>query len=110
LITPPKDELGAILEERDIKVLIMNGDLDFHTNYFGTEKLVENLEWYGKEDFNNYNHGNLKRWHFTNTTSGDDHVPGGDMRVHDRLTYLRIHETGIYVYNERPELMTDLLK
>jgi carboxypeptidase C (cathepsin A) len=93
LITPPKDELGAILEERDIKVLIMNGDLylDFHTNYFGTEKLVENLEWYGKEDFNNYNHGSLKRWHFTNTTSGDDHVPGGDIRVLDSLSGVLTH-------------------
>jgi hypothetical protein len=76
----------------------------------GTEKVIENFEWYGSEAFQNYNGGHFKRWHFANTTSGEEKVPGGDMRVHDRLTYMRLHNTGIYVYKEKPELMTDLLK
>lgn len=108
--TAPVDVLTEILEDRDVKVLIMNGDLDFHTNFMGTEKVIETLEWYGSEDFKNYNGGNLMRWFFTNTTSGEEKVPGGDMRVHDRFTYLRLHNTGIYAYSEKPELMTDLLK
>jgi len=45
--TDPKEIMSEILEERDVKVLIINGDLDFHTNYFGTEKLVSSFEWYG---------------------------------------------------------------
>ena len=106
----PVDILSRILEDRDVKVLIINGDLDFHTNFMGTEKVIENIDWYGSEQFLNYNGGKMKRWHFTNTTSGETNVPGGDMRVHDRFTYLRIHNTGIYAYSEKPELMTDLLK
>lgn len=47
----PKDIMGQILEDRDIKILILNGDLDFHTNFMGTEKVIENFEWYGSESF-----------------------------------------------------------
>jgi carboxypeptidase C (cathepsin A) len=53
--TKSADVFSKILNDREIKVLIMNGQLDFHTNYFGTEKLVDSFEWYGKEKFNAYN-------------------------------------------------------
>lgn len=72
--------------------------------------LVDSFDWYGKDEFNAYNDGHLKRWHFTNSTSGDENVPGGDMRTFEKLTYVRIHDTGLYAYNEKPELMTDLLQ
>jgi carboxypeptidase C (cathepsin A) len=88
----------------------MNGQLDFHTNYFGTEKLVDSFEWYGKEEFNAYNGNELKRWYFSNSTSGEESVPGGDMRTFEKLTYVRVHGTGLFIYKEKPELMTDLLK
>lgn len=48
--TAPVEVLEQILEDRDVKVLIINGDLDFHTNFMGTEKVIENLEWYGAEE------------------------------------------------------------
>lgn len=32
------------------------------------------------------------------------------MRTHEKLTYVRVHGTGLYIYKEKPELMTDLLK
>ena len=106
----PTEILTQILEDRDVKVLILNGDLDFHTNFMVTELVIQNLTWYGQEEFNNYNHGKMKRWHFDNTTSGEHNVPGGDMRVHDRFTYLRLHNSGIYAYKKEPELFADLLK
>jgi cathepsin A (carboxypeptidase C) len=108
--TKPHEVFSKILEDRELKVLILNGQLDYHTNYFGVEKLVDSFDWYGKEAFNAYNANELKRWFFHNATSGEDHVPGGDMRTHDKLTYVRVHGTGLQIYNEKPELMTDLLK
>lgn len=108
--TKPAEVFSKILDEGQIKVLIVNGDFDFTTNYFGTEKLLESFEWYGQEDFKAYNNGELKRWYYTNSTSHEENVPGGDMRVHNKLTYVRIHHSGLYVYKDKPELMTDLLK
>lgn len=108
--TKPADVFSKILNDREIKVLIMNGQLDYSTNYFGTEKLVDSFEWYGKEKFNAYNGNELKRWFFTNTTSGEENVPGGDMRTFEKLTYVRVHGTGLFIYKEKPELMTDMLK
>ena len=107
--TKPADVFSKILDDRELKVLIMNGQLDYHTNYFGVEKLVDSFEWYGKEQFNAYNDNELKRWYFTNATSGEENVAGGDMRTFEKLTYVRVHGTGLYVYKEKPELMTDLL-
>lgn len=108
--TKPSEVFSQILNDRELKVLIINGQLDYHTNYFGIEKLVDSFEWYGKEEFNAYNGNELKRWYYTNTTSGETEVPGGDMRTFEKLTYVRVHGTGLYVYKEKPELMTDLLK
>ena len=108
--TKSAEVFSKILNDREIKVLIMNGQLDYHTNYFGTEKLVDSFEWYGKEEFNAYNGNELKRWYFSNSTSGEEHVAGGDMRTFEKLTYVRVHGTGLFIYKEKPELMTDLLK
>ena len=107
--TKPSDVFSKILDDRELKVLIMNGQLDYQTNYFGVEKLVDSFEWYGKDQFNAYNDNELKRWYFKNATSGEEKVPGGDMRTFEKLTYVRVHGTGLYVYKEKPELMTDLL-
>jgi carboxypeptidase C (cathepsin A) len=108
--TKPSKVFSKILNDRELKVLIMNGQLDFHTNYFGVEKLVDSFDWYGKEQFNAYNGNELKRWYFKNATSGDQKVPGGDMRTFEKLTYLRVHGTGLNIQREKPELMTDLMK
>jgi hypothetical protein len=52
----------------------------------------------------------MKRWYFANSTSGVERVAGGDMRTFEKLTYVRVHGTGLFIYKEKPELMTDLLK
>jgi carboxypeptidase C (cathepsin A) len=88
----------------------MTGQLDYQANYFGVEKLVDSFDWYGKDKFNGYNNNELKRWYFANSTSGQDHEAGGDMRTYEKLTYVRVHNTGLNIYKEKPELMTDLLK
>ena len=72
--------------------------------------LVESFDWYGQEEFKAYNGHELKRWYFHNATSGEKHVAGGDMRTHDKLTYMRIHGVGLYSYNEKPELFRDLMR
>lgn len=49
LTTDPKYILTKILNDRKVNVLVMNGDLDFHINYYGTMKIVRELEWYGQD-------------------------------------------------------------
>jgi carboxypeptidase C (cathepsin A) len=51
----PREILQDILEnEREIKVMMINGDLDYHVNWVGAENLLKELSWYGNSTFWDY--------------------------------------------------------
>jgi hypothetical protein len=55
---------------------VFNGDSDYFVNWIGTEKLLKQLNWYGNEEFNYFNGGNFKKWHYHNVTSNSEHLAG----------------------------------
>ena len=59
-------KINGILEEGSIEVLIYNGNLDVIVHVPGMNRVVNSLEWKGKEEFNR--DGRKKFW-----TWNDDH-------------------------------------
>lgn len=55
------------------------------------------------------NNGAYTEWTYRNLTSGKTQR-GGEMLYKDQFTFLKIEGAGLKVYNEKPELMLDLLK
>mmetsp|Transcript_10032 Transcript_10032/g.16884 ORF Transcript_10032/g.16884 Transcript_10032/m.16884 type:complete len:438 (+) Transcript_10032:126-1439(+) len=45
----PKTLLQEILEERELKILVLAGDLDFQNNHMGVETVLKGLEWQGRD-------------------------------------------------------------
>jgi len=75
----------------------------------GLEKVVSELEWYGRAYFNEENALNYIPWRFNNVTSGRDE-DGGGMLVSDNLTFLKVKGAGLQVHRVKPELMNALLQ
>ena len=86
-----------MLNRRDVKVLIMQGDLDYYINYFGSEKVIKDLNWYGKKQLQSAM-TDLSEW------------SGGLKASVDNFTYLRVKDSGLKIYQEKPELMYKTLK
>lgn len=95
-------------KEKGFKVLVYVGENDFQMNWFGLEKVLHNLDWSGKAQFNEDNDDKYVEWDFTNqTTGGQD--KGGYFQELDKFTFLKIDNAGLKVHQERPALMVDLL-
>lgn len=75
----------------------------------GLEKVVSELDWYGKAYFNEENAHHYVPWKFVNATSGNIEEGGGKLFT-DYLTFLKVKGAGLKVHIEKPELMNDLLK
>lgn len=46
---PPLTYIKNLLDGEVVKVLILNGDLDYYVNYIGQEKILSELEWKNQE-------------------------------------------------------------
>ena len=47
------DYLAEILDTEAIKVLVLNGDLDYMINFNGTETVLNDFNWKHREDYQN---------------------------------------------------------
>ena len=98
-----------LAREKNFKVLFYVGDLDYQMNWMGLEKVIQNLDWEGRVQYNEDNDGKYTPWTFMNYTTGRDQL-GGDFQELDTFTFLKIKNAGLQVQREKPELMVDLLK
>lgn len=98
--------IADILERKQLKVFILNGDLDFKINWMGTDVLAKSFTWYGQKDFSE---GKPHDFKWTDVRNGREHM-GGEMLVKDKFTFLKAFNTGLDVHDEKPEMMYDLLK
>ncbi|KAF0354782.1 peptidase S10, serine carboxypeptidase [Gigaspora margarita] len=80
------DELISQLLESKIRVLIYAGDADYLCNWYGIEAWVKELQWSGKEGFNN---ANVTQW-----MTKDPVKYAGDVRTFEGFTFLKIFEAG----------------
>ena len=95
-----------ILERKELKLFILNGDLDFKINWMGTDVLAKSFKWYGQKDFSE---AKPHDFNWTDVRNGKVHM-GGEMLVKDKLTFLKAFNTGLDVHDEKPEMLYDLLK
>lgn len=98
--------VSDLLDQKDLKIMIFNGDLDFKINWMGTDVLAKNFNWYGKADFAN---SKPKDFKWTDVRNGKVHM-GGEMLVKDKFTFLKGFNTGLDVHEEKPEMLYDLLR
>ncbi|CAG8613809.1 31444_t:CDS:2, partial [Racocetra persica] len=93
------DQLIPPLLENNIRVLIYAGDADFICNWFGNEAWVKQLEWSGKEGFNN---ANVTRW-----ITKDTAEYAGDVRTFKGFTLLKIFNAGHMPPHDQPRSCLD---
>jgi carboxypeptidase C (cathepsin A) len=112
-----KDHLQKILEDRELEVLVLAGDLDYKVNFIGVDSAIRNLDWYGKEGFDAFNGGRPKLWHYFNETLAlrepskhQEELTGGEYFKFEKLTFMRVFNAGLRIFNEKPDLMWTLLQ
>jgi len=49
-------------DNKDLKVLIYNGENDFQINYIGLEKVIKNINWKGNSQMFERNNGAYNEW------------------------------------------------
>ncbi|CAG8799748.1 20242_t:CDS:2, partial [Gigaspora rosea] len=90
------------LLENGIHILIYAGDADFICNWIGNDAWTKELEWSGKQGFNDVK---TRRW----KVQGDKSTYAGEVRSHKGLTFLRVFEAGHMVPYDKPRTGSDLL-
>ncbi|KAI8371622.1 Alpha/Beta hydrolase protein [Radiomyces spectabilis] len=77
-----------------VRVLLYSGDVDWTCNWYGTKAWALELEWPGKQDFNQAQDEQWFSW-----TSGEI---AGEVRSHGNLTFLRVYDAGHMVPMDQP--------
>ncbi|CAG8611432.1 35824_t:CDS:2 [Gigaspora margarita] len=88
------DKFISQLLESKIRVLIYAGDADYLCNWYGVEAWVKELQWSGKEGFNN---ANVTQW-----MTKDPVKYAGDVRTFEGFTFLKIFEAGHMAPYDQP--------
>jgi cathepsin A (carboxypeptidase C) len=97
--------------ESGIRVLIYAGDVDFICNWIGNKAWTTQLQWTGKQDFNN---AGDHAWHYTDSITNESKHGGmartGHAKVGDgSLTFLQVFEAGHMVPMDQPPAALSLL-
>ena len=85
-------EVGDMLDNSGIEVLVYSGDKDWICNWRGGEAWTLATKWAGKEQFNAQD---FESW----TVNGE---PAGEMRQYGNLHFLRVYEAGHMVPMDQP--------
>ncbi|KAI8876330.1 peptidase S10, serine carboxypeptidase [Backusella circina FSU 941] len=85
--------------EAGVRVLLYVGDMDWICNWVGNLAWSLDMDWYGKE---NYNLAKTEPW-----LSDFTGIKAGEVRSHDKLTFLRIYDAGHMVPYDQPENALD---
>ncbi|KAF0449283.1 peptidase S10, serine carboxypeptidase [Gigaspora margarita] len=88
------DKFISQLLESKVRVLIYAGDADYLCNWYGVEAWVKELQWSGKEGFNN---ANVTQW-----MTKDPVKYVGDVRTFEGFTFLKIFEAGHMAPYDQP--------
>ncbi|KAI0696281.1 serine carboxypeptidase [Cytidiella melzeri] len=92
------------LLERDIKVLVFAGDVDWICNWIGNERMTLDLAWHGQEEFASKP---LRKW---NVTFDARSYEAGLTRSAGSLTFATIHGGGHMSPYDRPLESLELVK
>jgi len=93
------DQVGALLNST-LDVLVYSGDKDFICNWRGGEKWTHEVEWSGKQDFQNATyHG----WGLNPAK------PEGQLKLYENLKFLRVFDAGHMVPMNQPDAALQML-
>lgn len=92
-------QVGWMLDNTDLEVLVYSGDKDWICNWRGGEAWTAAAKWAHKEDFNKQPY---QKW----SVEGED---AGEMRQFDKLHFLRVYEAGHMVPMDQPKNALDML-
>ncbi|KAF7319293.1 Carboxypeptidase [Mycena chlorophos] len=105
-LSAPTQEYVAGLLERDVRVLIYAGNLDWTCNWRGNMAWTEALEWTGAEAFRGEE---LRAWSVS-ATGENKTEPAGLVRSANGLTFLTIYGAGHMVPFDKPKESLDMLQ
>jgi cathepsin A (carboxypeptidase C) len=84
-----------------ISALIYYGDADFICNWYGGKAWILDMDWEGKDKFNNVEDFPLKA-----LSNGKEY---GQYRTYENLTFIRVYEAGHMVPYYQPEGSLDMI-
>lgn len=98
-IYPYVDDYHKLLDQYSLPVLVYAGDHDYICNWIGNYYWTNALQWSGKEKFNKaaYTHWKV------------DGKAAGEIKNHDKFTFLRVYDAGHMVPHDQPEVSLELL-
>ena len=85
-------QVGWMLDNTDLDVLVYSGDKDFICNWRGGEAWTEATKWGSKSDFNAQTY---QPWSV-------DGTPAGEMRQFGNFHFLRVYDAGHMVPMDQP--------
>ena len=83
------DTVSKILDE-GVAVLVYAGDADYVCNWIGNDFWTKNLDWSGKQGFNQASEPN--QFILSTGDRASEHV--GDIRNYDKFTFIRLFNAG----------------
>lgn len=92
--------LVADMANDGIEVLIYAGDCDYICNWLGNQAWVLELEWTGKQEFNN---AGMKEW------AGPDGETAGRLRKYKNFQFLQVYQAGHMVPMDQPAVALHML-
>lgn len=85
-------QVGSILDNSDVDVLVYSGDKDWICNWRGGEAWTHDTKWKGKEDFDKAEYAD---WLVEGT-------PAGSLKQYDNLHFLKVFNAGHMVPMNQP--------
>jgi cathepsin A (carboxypeptidase C) len=85
-------QVGSILDNSDVYVLVYSGDKDWICNWRGGEAWTHDTKWKGKEDFDKAEYAD---WLVEGT-------PAGSLKQYDNLHFLKVFNAGHMVPMNQP--------
>lgn len=86
-------QIGYMLDNSDLEVLVYSGDKDFICNWRGGEAWTLDTKWENKKEFRGQDY---EEW----SVNG---APAGAMRQYGNLHFLRVYDAGHMVPMDQPE-------
>ncbi len=85
--------------DKDLPVLLFEGDKDYICNWLGNQAMAEKLEWHGAFE---YSKANTTGW-LVESKAKNTYNFAGTVKSADKLTFLRVFDAGHMVPHNQPE-------
>jgi len=105
---PTTRELSSILDDAELKVLVVNGNDDYIVNTPGQKIAYDRLPWSGRSEFRNKP---WARWSFLSEglTEQSHQRKGGEVKEHGNLRFVTVDGAGHASPGDQPDAIWDIV-